>query len=133
MFYSVASHPTRSSQRQYTPAAGNGALERFLSNAVSSNSELDKAKPVSVEDLETSYALQLDVPGVAKEHLDIGIEGDVVRVTSKSDAARSVKAAWRFPVEIDAANSTAKLENGVLSLSLGKKIPVSNVAQLVIR
>ena len=132
MFYSVASHPARSSQRQYSPVAGNGALERFLSNAVSSNSELEKAKPVSVEDLETSYALQLDVPGVAKEHLDIGIEGDVVRVTSKSDAARSVKAAWRFPVEIDATNSTAKLENGVLSLSLSKKIAVSNVAQLVI-
>ena len=71
-------------------------------------------------------------PGLAKEQLDIGIEGDVVRVSSKADAARSVKAAWRFPLEIDVAGSSARLENGVLTLSLGKKVPVSNISQLAI-
>jgi HSP20 family protein len=56
-----------------------------------------------------------------------------VRISSKTDAARSVRAAWRFPLEIDVAGSSAKLENGVLSLSLGKKIPESKVAQLPIQ
>ena len=77
--------------------------------------------------------LQLDVPGLAREQLDIGIEGDVVRVSSKDDAPRKVKAAWRFPLEIDTANSSAKLENGVLTLTLGKKVPVSNVTHLDIQ
>lgn len=129
MFYSVATRPSRS----FASAPRNGALDRFLSDTFAAlDSTPSPAKSAAIEDLETSYSLQLDVPGLAKEQLDIGIEGDVVRVASKEGAARSVKAAWRFPLEIDAANSSAKLENGVLSLSLGKKVPVSNVSQLTI-
>lgn len=65
--------------------------------------------------------------------MNIGIEGDVVRVTSKAGAPRSVKAAGGFAPEIDVATSTAKLEPGVLTLTLGNKIPVSSVAQLAIQ
>ena len=133
MFYSLATRPTRSFSRTHASVASNGALEKFLNDTFSSLSDTVASRSASVEDLENAYSLQLDVPGLAKEQLDIGIEGDVVRVSSKADAARSVKAAWRFPLEIDAANSTAKLENGVLTLTLGKKIPVSNVAPLTIQ
>ncbi|MES2360232.1 MAG: Hsp20/alpha crystallin family protein [Pseudomonadota bacterium] len=133
MFYSLATRPVRSFQRSHAPVVSNGALESFLNDTFSSLSNAGGAKTASVEDLEKTYALQLDVPGLAKEQLDIGIEGDVVRVSSKDDAARKVKAAWRFPLEIDAANSSAKLENGVLTLTLGKKIPVSKVSQLAIQ
>lgn len=133
MFYSLATRPARSFHRSHVPAASNGALESFLNDTFSSLSNAGTTKAATVEDLEKTYALQLDVPGLAKEQLDIGIEGDVVRVTSKDDAARKVKAAWRFPLEIDAASSTAKLENGVLTLTLGKKVPVSNVSQLAIQ
>jgi HSP20 family protein len=132
MFYSVATRPARSFNGSYAPAASHQALEKFLSDTVSSLTGTNAAQPAEVQDLEKSYSLQLDVPGLAKEQLDIGIEGDVVRVSSKADAARSVKAAWRFPLEIDASSSSAKLENGVLTLSLGKKIPVSNISQLAI-
>lgn len=132
MFYSLATRPVRSFQRSHAPVVSNGALENFLNDTFSSLASAGGAKAATVEDLEKTYALQLDVPGLAKEQLDIGIEGDVVRVSSKDDAARKVKAAWRFPLEIDAANSSAKLENGVLTLTLGKKIPVSKVSQLAI-
>jgi HSP20 family molecular chaperone IbpA len=111
----------------------NGALEKFLNDTFSSLSDTGAAKAASVEDLEKAYTLQLDVPGLAREQLDIGIEGDVVRVSSKEDAPRKIKAAWRFPLEIDTANSSAKLENGVLTLTLGKKVPVSNVTHLDIQ
>jgi HSP20 family protein len=133
MFYSLANRPARAFHRHYAPAVSNGALEKFLNDTFSSLSDAGAAKAASVEDLEKAYTLQLDVPGLAREQLDIGIEGDVVRVSSKEDAARKVKAAWRFPLEIDTANSTAKLENGVLTLTLGKKVPVSNVAKLDIQ
>lgn len=133
MFYSVATRPVRSFQRSASPVVSNGALDNFLNDTLSSLSDNSTARAASVEDLETSYALTFDVPGVSKEQLDIGIEGDVVRVASKEEAARKVKAAWRFPIEIDVASSTAKLENGVLTLTLGKKVPVSNVAQLAIQ
>ena len=132
MFYSLATRPARSFQRSSSTVVSNGALDRFLNDTYSSFSDSSVARSASVEDQEKNYSLTLDVPGVAKEQLDIGIEGDVVRVSSKEDAARKVKAAWRFPLEIDVANSSAKLENGVLTLTLGKKVPVSNVASLAI-
>lgn len=136
MFYALdtrLSSPSRSFQRSQPQAASNSALDRFLSDAFLSQGPTSVARAASVEDLETNYSLQLDVPGLAKEQLDISIEADVVRVSSKEDASRKVKAAWRFPLEIDVATSTAKLENGVLTLTLGKKIPVSNVSQLAIQ
>jgi HSP20 family protein len=133
MFYSLANRPARTFHRHYAPIVSNGALEKFLNDTFSSISDAGAAKAASVEDLEKAYTLQLDVPGLAREQLDISIEGDVVRVASKEDAPRKVKAAWRFPLEIDTANSSAKLENGVLTLTLGKKVPVSNVAKLDIQ
>ncbi len=133
MFYSLATRPANTFRRNYAPLVNNGALDRFLNDTLSSFSDTGATRSAKVEDGETSYSLQLDVPGLAREHLDIGIEADVVRVTSKADAPRNVKAAWRFPLEIDIANSSAKLENGVLTLTLGKKVPVSNVARLDIQ
>ncbi len=133
MFYSLATRPARSFQRNYAPVARNGALDKFLDETLTSLAGADASKSVNVEDQEKNYSLQLDVPGLSREQLDIGIEGDVVRISSKADAPRSVKAAWRFPLEIDVASSTAKLENGVLILTLGKKVPVSNVSQLTIQ
>ena len=136
MFYSLANRPSRAFHRHYAPVVSNGALENFLNDTFSSLSDTaaaTTAKAANVEDLEKAYSLQLDVPGVARDQLDISIEGDVVRVASKEGAARQVKAAWRFPLEIDTAASSAKLENGVLTLTLGKKIPVSNVSHLDIQ
>lgn len=133
MFYSLAGRPARNFQRPASSLVSNGALDKFLSDTLGSLSDSRPAQSASVEDGDKAYSLQLDVPGLAKEQLDIGIEGDVVRIASKADAARKVKAAYRFPVEIDASASTAKLENGVLILTLGKKVPVSNVAQLTIQ
>ena len=81
---------------------------------------------------EQAYSLQFDVPGIAKEQLSIGIEGNVVRIEIQPDAPRSYKAAYELPLDIDVSASDAKLENGVLTLKLAKKIPVSNVANLTI-
>ena len=132
MFYALATRPAASTPSAVAPVVSNTPLDRFLSDTFSSFADNQLSRSANVEDLDTSYTLQLDVPGVPKEQIDIGIEGDVVRITSKEGAPRQVKAAWRFPLEIDTGNSSAKLENGVLMLTLGKKIPVSNVSPLLI-
>ena len=132
MFYALATRPATTLARSAAPVVSNTPLDRFLSDTFTSFAGTQVSRSANVEDLDNAYTLQLDVPGVPKEQLDIGIEGDVVRITSKADAPRQVKAAWRFPLEIDTANSSAKLEDGVLMLTLGKKIPVSNVSTLLI-
>jgi HSP20 family protein len=132
MFYSLATRPAARFQRHSPALINNGALDKFLDDTLGSLSGARSSHAATVEDGDKAYSLQLDVPGLAKEQLDIGIEGDVVRISSKAEAPRSVKAAYRFPLEIDTATSAAKLENGVLTLTLTKKIPVSNVTQLAI-
>ncbi len=103
------------------------SFERFANQA------LRAGKPsLNVEQDEQSWTLSLDVPGVAREELTIGIEANIVRIDSKADAKRVVKAAYEFPLDIDTATSQAKLENGVLTLKLGKKVPVVNVTELAI-
>ena len=132
MFYSLATRPASRLQRHSPALINNGALDKFLDDTIASLSGARNSHAATVEDGDNAYSLQLDVPGLAKDQLDIGIEGDVVRISSKAEAPRSVKAAYRFPLEIDTAASAAKLENGVLTLTLAKKIPVSNVTQLAI-
>jgi HSP20 family protein len=104
------------------------SFERFVSDAVRANSP----RNLNVEQDEQAWTLSLDVPGLAREDLTIGIEANVVRIDSKADAKRSFKAAYELPQDIEAAGSDARLENGVLTLKLLKKAPVVTVTQLTI-
>ncbi len=86
-----------------------------------------------VKEDEKSWTLSLDVPGVAREDLEIAVEGAVVRVETKAEAKRQYKAAYELPEEIDADATTAKLENGVLALTLAKKQPVNNARTIEVK
>jgi HSP20 family molecular chaperone IbpA len=116
--------------RAYTPAfrSFDRSFERFVSDALQFGN-----RGLNIEQDDKAWTITLDVPGLAKEDLTIGIEGAVVRIDSKADAKRQFKAAYELPLEIDAAASEAALENGVLTLKLAKLVPVSNVSQLTIK
>lgn len=114
--------------RSFSPRVNDRHFERFVNQAFTSTRQ-----GVKVEQDDTSWTLSLDVPGLARADLSIAIEGAVVRIESKAEAARQVKAAYELPLEIDAAASQAKLENGVLTLKLGKLVPVSNKVELSIQ
>ena len=90
-------------------------------------------KAVAYTQDDTSFTLTLDVPGITKDQLSIAIEGAVVRISSKEGAARRYNAAYELPLDIDTTTSEAKLELGVLTLKLVKKVPVSNAAELTIQ
>jgi len=122
MFFAPAIRTAR-----FVPRAYDQSLERFVNDAFSA-----ARRSLNVEQDEKNWTLTLDVPGFSREDLTIGIEGAVIRIESKADAKRQFKAAYELPQDIDVATSEAKLENGVLTLKLGKLVPVSNVAQLAI-
>lgn len=103
-------------------------FERFVNGALLAGPQTAP----NVEQDDKSWTLSLDVPGVTRDDLSIGIEGAVVRIESKADAKRRVKAAFELPQEIDAVGSRASLENGVLMLKLGKLVPINKVHQLSI-
>jgi len=79
-----------------------------------------------------AYELTFDVPGVSREQLSVGIEGNVVRIETVAGAPRVYKAAYELPQDIDVARSEAKLENGVLTLKLAKVQPESKAIKLAI-
>lgn len=120
-------------QANYSPSLRSldRSFERFFNDVASARQTVAKG-PSFTQD-EQSWTLSVDLPGIAKDQLNIGIEGAVVRLESTEAATRKVKAAYELPLEIDASASSATLENGVLTLKLAKKLPVSNVTQLAIQ
>ncbi|MDQ0590262.1 Hsp20/alpha crystallin family protein [Variovorax paradoxus] len=112
---------------RFAPRSYDRAFERFVNDAFAGT----RPSPL-VEQDDKSWTLSIDVPGLSREDLAIGIEGAVVRIDSKAEARRQFKAAYELPLDIDVASSEARLENGVLTLKLGKQVPVSQVAQLPI-
>ena len=79
------------------------------------------------------------MPGVAKDHVKVSIDGRVVKVEARAEASAEKKdgdhivyrerslsqfaRSFKLPVELDQAASSAKLDNGVLTLTLAKRVP----------
>jgi len=122
----TTSHPAFR-RNVYAPAGR--ALERFLSNATIDPS---RSAPQYKQD-ETAFHLSLDIPGISRDQLTLAIEGPVVRISSRDGAPRQYRVAYELPQDIEPTLSEAKLENGVLTLKLTKKIPVSNAAEITIQ
>jgi HSP20 family molecular chaperone IbpA len=105
------------------------SFERFVNDAFFSNA----SRGFEIQQDEKTWTVSLDLPGLAKEDLAINIEGTVVRIDTRKEAKRQFKAAYELPQEIDVDATTAKLENGVLTLVLAKKVPVSNARQIEVK
>ena len=129
MFFATAPAAFQASVRRPAYAGSGRAVERFLSDALLSARQSGTAYTQD----DTSFTLSLDMPGISKEHLRIAIDGAVVRVQSKDDAPRQYRTTYELPQDIDSALSEAKLENGVLTLKLVKKVPVDTSAELTIQ
>jgi HSP20 family molecular chaperone IbpA len=126
MFFATTT-PATFRRQMYAPAGR--ALERFMEQAQRANSQ----KAFTVEQDDQSFSLSFDVPGVSRDQLSIGIEGNVVRLSTKEGAPRQYRYACELPQEIDAAKSEAKLEHGVLALKIAKVIPMNRVTELTIQ
>ncbi len=102
------------------------AFDRFFSESAPAEQQQASA----TED--KAYELSFDVPGVSREQLSIGIEGNVIRIETLPEAKRQYKAAYELPQDIDVSASEAKLENGVLTLKLVKVLPADKTVKLAI-
>jgi HSP20 family protein len=95
---------------------------------------------LDVHETDTAYVVTLDVPGATRDQLKVTIEGRRLRVeTVPADNAAATAQGERkiyserglpryqrtivLPAEVDQAQSQAKIENGVLTLTLVKKVP----------
>lgn len=104
-------------------------FERFIQSAITQPAAL-AAPSASIKQDEQGYTLSLDVPGVSREQLEIGIEDQQLRVSTVEGALRRYHAVYELPVALDASASEARLADGVLTLRLVKQLPVSRMTRL---
>ncbi|HEY4068065.1 MAG TPA: Hsp20/alpha crystallin family protein [Burkholderiaceae bacterium] len=142
----VLSRPTT---RVATPQFSRFIDRLFDESAVERSTVRTPALDVSETD--AGYQLAFDVPGVSRAQLKVSVEGRRVSIETVDVAAPAAPAAdtpvaeqpkdaaprvlYRertiaryartvsLPAEVDQASSSAKFENGVLTLTLAKKVP----------
>ena len=122
--------PVMSRNTFVSPRDADLALQRFLQGTLGAATPAQQQVQVSRDDKATT--LSLDVPGLSREQLKLSLEGAVVKLASVDGAPRQVKRAWELDHEIDVSNSKAKLENGVLTLTLAKLEPQIKATELAI-
>jgi len=93
---------------------------------------------VDVKESDVAYTVHAEVPGVAKEDIHVSLDGNVVTLraevkqqdtqTKDEKVLRSeryfgaVSRSFQLPMDIDQATAKAKYDNGVLTLTLPKKL-----------
>jgi HSP20 family protein len=125
-------------------------FDRLFDDAVQSvfgaseRTSAQRALAIDLRETEQAYSVLVDLPGVAKEDIKITIDGKRVsieagarttpavaegeRVVLRERSTVAFARSFTLPVEVDDAASQAKLELGVLSLTLPKKLkPASRI------
>ena len=76
--------------------------------------------------------LKLDMPGVAKENVDLTVDKDMLTIVGKSDPEPAGEPVYRetyvgdyqrqftLTADVDPSNVTATMNHGVLTVSIGK-------------
>ena len=111
-------------------------FQRFFAPSAQGNSAA-RSPALDVSESERAYTVKLDMPGVAKEDVKVSIDGRRVsieaqvrkdeekkegdRVVYRERSLSSYARGFTVASEVDQAESSAKLENGVLTLTLAKR------------
>jgi HSP20 family protein len=100
------------------PALGvaNDAFERFMGDVFGGW----RSPWQAIAEDDKSWTVAIDLPGVAREHVSVTTEGKMVRIETSPEAKRQFKGVYEMPNTIDPEGCDARLENGVLTLRLGK-------------
>ena len=122
--------------------AGLNELVRGFLRPVRSTHTGDVPIRIDVVEKGDSYVVYAEVPGVAKDAIDVTIEGNTVtiataakRETEVRDGERALRTerhagpkvrSFSLPVELDEVASHARYEAGVLELTLTKKVSAAS-------
>jgi HSP20 family protein len=93
---------------------------------------------IDVTEKDGAYVVHAEIPGVKKEDIQVNIEGDQVSISAEARAEKEVKdnervlhreryygkvaRAFRLGTDIDQSAANAKYVDGVLELTLPKKV-----------
>ncbi len=114
-------------------------FDRFFGGLTQPETNAPRSPALDVTESDRAYTVKLEMPGVAKEDVKVSIDGRQINVQAQSQREEEKKEGDRvvyrerslasyartftLPAEVDQAEAGAKLEHGVLTLTLPKRGP----------
>jgi HSP20 family protein len=138
----LRNHHTRALPIRLRPAAFSGLFDHVLDDMFApqtkSTTEQSVRRPrIELSETEYAYSAEVELPGVGKNDVKVTMEKQLVTVeaevrrtvdtkvddvvTQTEEISRKYAHSFVLEQEIDDANATAKMENGILFLTLPKK------------
>lgn len=101
-------------------------IQNFLDslNAANAQGECNYTPKADYYEVENGFMLEVELPGVKKEDIDIQVEKNIVTVKAtreRKDAKVTYERSFRLADDIDTENIKVSLGNGVLAFALVKK------------
>jgi len=111
------------------------------------DADVARTPALDISEDDKAYSVTVDMPGVTKDAVKVRVEGrrvhietataeaaaptDGSRVLYRERRAASYARSFSLPVELDQAQSQARFDNGVLTLTLVKRV-AENGGQLTV-
>ena len=148
MFFVPVTRNAYELSRSWDRLFDDSLFDRLVSPIKSPNNMEARSPALEVTEGEQDYTVKVDLPGMSKEDVKISVDGRRVTVEASSSkneekkegdrilyterSIASFSRSFTLPLEIDQAQSSAKMDNGVLTLSLAKRT-AGEAKQLTIR
>ncbi|MBX7229108.1 MAG: Hsp20/alpha crystallin family protein [Burkholderiaceae bacterium] len=148
MFFVPVTRNAYELSRSWDRLFDDSLFDRLVSPIKSLNNMEARSPALEVTEGEQDYTVKVDLPGMSKEDVKISVDGRRVTVEASSSkneekkegdrilyterSIASFSRSFTLPLEIDQAQSSAKMDNGVLTLSLAKRT-AGEAKQLTIR
>jgi HSP20 family protein len=113
------------------------AFDRFFSPAALPDGVASRSPALDVSETEQAYTVKLEMPGVTKDEVRVSVDGRQVTVQAESQhkpekkegerivyrerSTTSYARTFTLPLEVDQTDAGAKLDHGVLTLTLPKR------------
>lgn len=133
--------PTTLATRRVAPSTLSRAIDHLFDDRYFSDTSSEPRVPaLDVVESDAAYTLTFDLPGLAKDQVKVTVQSRRVSIEAgTAPAAPQSKEGERvlyreratpfyartisLPAEVDQTTSSAKFENGVLTLVLAKRVP----------
>jgi len=137
MFFVPVTRNAYELSRSWDRLFDDSLFDRLVSPIKSLNNMEARSPALEVTEGEQDYTVKVDLPGMSKEDVKISVDGRRVTVEASSSkneekkegdrilyterSIASFSRSFTLPLEIDQAQSSAKMDNGVLTLTLAKR------------
>ncbi len=108
---------------QIIPTAFFG-LKDFLNTFATESANTERVPSASLYEVENGFNLEVELPGVKKENVEIHIDNDLLSVTAtrqKGETEIHYKREFRLSEQVDRENVKATYEDGVLKMEIAKR------------